>query len=95
MIERSALKLSVGLTRPLPEVTMGVGYRAAFFLGMCPKHLSIDRACANWVGVRIVFVASIGAFSPGENIGLMDIISIGLISTGVLMLIVFLQSSVL
>ena len=37
MIGRSALKLSVDLTRPLTIMTTGVGYRAAFFSGHLPE----------------------------------------------------------
>ena len=93
MIGRSALKLSEDLTRPLPVVTTGVRYKAAFFLSICLKHLSIDHTWAIWAGVRIVFTASIGFFSLGKNVGLMGITGIGFIITGVLMLIVFSQMS--
>ena len=93
MIGRSALKLSVGLTLPLPAVTTGVGSRAAFFLGICLKHLSIYGACAIWAGVRIVLVANIGFFSLGKNVGLSEITGIGFIIAGMLMLMVFSQMS--
>lgn len=81
------------LTRPLPVVTTGVAYKAAFFLGICLEHLSIDRACAIWAGVRIVLLASIGFFYLEKNVGLMDITGIGFIIAGVLVLIVFSQMS--
>lgn len=85
--------LSVDLTRPLPVVTTGVAYKAAFFLGICLEHLSIDRACAIWAWVRIVLVANICFFSPGKNVGLLEITGIGFIIAGVLVLIVFSQMS--
>lgn len=95
VIATSALKASVGFTRPLPSVVVVVGYGLAFYLlSLVLRTLPVGVAYAIWAGLGIVLVTLVGIVVFGEKPDLPAVIGISLIVAGVVMLQMFSKMSV-
>ena len=90
VVATSALKASLGFTRPLPSVLVVVGYAIAFYLlSLVLRTLPVGVAYAIWAGLGIVLVTLVGIVVFGEKPDLAAIVGISLIVAGVVMLQVF------
>lgn len=91
----SALKASVGFTRPLPSLLVVVGYGVAFYLlSLVLRTLPVGIAYAIWAGLGIVLVTLVGIVAFGEKPDLPAVIGISLIVAGVVTLQVFSKMNV-
>ncbi|CEP34699.1 DMT family transporter [Halomonas sp. AOP13-D3-9] len=95
VIATSALKASLGFTRPLPSVVVVVGYGLAFYLlSLVLRTLPVGVAYAIWAGLGIVLVTLVGIVVFGEKPDLPAVVGISLIVAGVVMLQVFSKMNV-
>ncbi|MBR9926735.1 MAG: multidrug efflux SMR transporter [Gammaproteobacteria bacterium] len=95
VIATSALKSSVGFTRPLPSIMVVVGYGVAFYLlSLVLRTLPVGIAYAIWAGLGIVLVTLVGIVVFGEKPDLPAVIGISLIVAGVVILQVFTKMNV-
>ncbi|BBI53186.1 QacE family quaternary ammonium compound efflux SMR transporter [Vreelandella olivaria] len=95
VIATSALKASMGFTRPLPSVVVVVGYGLAFYLlSLVLRTLPVGVAYAIWAGLGIVLVTLVGIVAFGEKPDLPAVVGISLIVAGVVMLQVFSKMNV-
>ncbi|MGM0834301.1 multidrug efflux SMR transporter [Halomonas qinghailakensis] len=95
VIATSALKSSMGFTRPLPSVMVVVGYGVAFYLlSLVLRTLPVGIAYAIWAGLGIVLVTLVGIVVFGEKPDLPAVIGISLIVAGVVVLQVFSKMNV-
>lgn len=95
VIATSALKASMGFTRPLPSAVVVVGYGLAFYLlSLVLRTLPVGVAYAIWAGLGIVLVTLVGIVVFGEKPDLPAVIGISLIVAGVVMLQVFSKMNV-
>ncbi|BCB09171.1 multidrug transporter [Vreelandella venusta] len=95
VIATSALKSSVGFTRPLPSIMVVVGYGVAFYLlSLVLRTLPVGIAYAVWAGLGIVLVTLVGIVVFGEKPDLPAVIGISLIVAGVVILQVFSKMNV-
>ncbi|AVI62383.1 MAG: multidrug efflux SMR transporter [Halomonas sp.] len=91
----SALKASMGFTRPLPSLLVVVGYGVAFYLlSLVLRTLPVGIAYAIWAGLGIVLVTLVGIVAFGEKPDLPAVIGISLIVAGVVTLQVFSKMNV-
>jgi small multidrug resistance pump len=67
----TCMKLSVGFTRTVPAVLMGIFYCICFFfLALALKKIDVSLAYAIWSGVGVALIASIGVLyfrEPGHR----------------------------
>ncbi len=90
VIATSALKASDGFTRWLPSIIVIVGYASAFyFLSLTLRTIPLGVAYAIWSGVGVALITLIGWIVYQQSIGLGEIIGIGLIVSGVIVLNLF------
>ncbi|MFC7369576.1 MULTISPECIES: DMT family transporter [Vreelandella] len=95
VIATSALKASMGFTRPIPSIVVVIGYGVAFYLlSLVLKTLPVGIAYAIWAGLGIVLVTLVGIAVFGERPDVPAVIGIGLIVAGVVMLQVFSKMNV-
>lgn len=95
VIATSALKASMGFTRPIPSLLVVVGYGVAFYLlSLVLKTLPVGIAYAIWAGLGIVLVTLVGMVAFGEKPDLPAVIGISLIVAGVVTLQVFSKMNV-
>ncbi|AYF34023.1 multidrug efflux SMR transporter [Halomonas sp. XH26] len=95
VIATSALKSSMGFTRPLPSIMVVVGYGVAFYLlSLVLRTLPVGIAYAIWAGLGIVLVTLVGIVVFGEKPDLPAVIGISLIVAGVVILQVFSKMNV-
>lgn len=95
VIATSALKASIGFTRPLPSLIVVVGYGLAFYLlSLVLRTLPVGVAYAIWAGLGIVLVTLVGIVVFGEKPDLPAVLGISLIVAGVVMLQVFSKMNV-
>lgn len=95
VIATSALKASMGFTRPLPSVVVVVGYGLAFYLlSLVLRTLPVGVAYAIWAGLGIVLVTLVGIVVFGEKPDLPAVIGISLIVAGVVILQMFSKMNV-
>lgn len=81
------LKLSHGMTRPLPVVGVVMFYLSAFaLLSVCLKHLEVGTVYAIWSGAGTALVAMIGILYFGESFSWLKILGLSLVITGVVLL---------
>ena len=84
LIGTTALKLSDGLSNPLPSIGVFIGYGLAFYLvSVTMEDLPIGVVYGTWAALGIVGVAAIGVIIFNETIDLAGAIGILLILTGV------------
>ncbi|WP_083007046.1 DMT family transporter [Halomonas sp. GT] len=95
VIATSALKSSMGFTRPIPSIMVVVGYGVAFYLlSLVLRTLPVGIAYAIWAGLGIVLVTLVGIVVFGEKPDLPAVIGISLIVAGVVILQVFSKMNV-
>lgn len=95
VIATSALKASIGFTRPLPSIIVVVGYGLAFYLlSLVLRTLPVGVAYAIWAGLGIVLVTLVGIVVFGEKPDLPAVLGVSLIVAGVVMLQVFSKMNV-
>lgn len=95
VIATSALKSSMGFTRPLPSIMVVVGYGVAFYLlSLVLRTLPVGIAYAIWAGLGIVLVTLVGIVVFSEKPDLPAVIGISLIVAGVVILQVFSKMNV-
>ena len=81
------LKLSHGMTRPLPVVGVVVFYLSTFTLmSLCLKNLEIGIVYAVWSGAGTALVAIIGILYFAESFNWMKILGLSLVIAGVILL---------
>lgn len=67
VVATSALKLSDGLSRPVPTVVVAVGYLLSFvLLAMVVKQLQVSVAYAIWSGAGTAAISIIGMLALNE-----------------------------
>jgi len=85
-----ALKFSAGFTKPIPTLTVFVGYAIAFFLlAKVVQVLPLAMTYAIWSGLGIALAAIAGWALLGQRLDAPALIGIGLIVAGVLVLNVY------
>lgn len=90
IIATSLLKSSEGFTRLWPSLVVIVGYGCAFFfLSLTLRTIPVGVAYAIWSGAGIVLVTLIAWLIFGQTISLPDVVGIGLIIAGVIVLRLF------
>ena len=95
VIATSALKASVGFTRPLPSLLVVGGYGVAFYLlSLVLRTLPVGITYAIWAGLGIVLVTLVGIMVFDEKPDLPAVLGISLIVAGVLTLQVFCRMNV-
>ena len=95
VIATSALKASVGFTRPLPSLLVVGGYGVAFYLlSLVLRMLPVGITYAIWAGLGIVLVTLVGIMVFGEKPDLPAVLGISLIVAGVVTLQVFSKMNV-
>lgn len=95
VIATSALKASMGFTRPLPSLLVVGGYGIAFYLlSLVLRTLPVGIAYAIWAGLGIVLVTLVGIVIFGEKPDLPAVLGITLIVAGVVTLQVFSKMNV-
>ncbi len=95
VIATSALKASVGFTRPLPSLLVVGGYGGAFYLlSLVLRTLPVGITYAIWAGLGIVLVTLVGIVVFGEKPDLPAVFGISLIVAGVVTLQVFSKMNV-
>jgi len=81
------LKLSHGMTRPVPVVGVVVFYLSTFTLmSLCLKNLEIGTVYAVWSGAGTALVAIIGILYFAESFNWMKILGLSLVIAGVIFL---------
>ena len=90
VIATSALKASAEFTRLLPSLVVIVGYGISFyFMTLVLRTLPVGITYAVWSGIGIVLVAAMGAVIYKQVPNLAEIIGMGLIILGVIIIHVF------
>lgn len=80
-----SMKLSDGLSRPLPTILIFVFYAASFaILAMALKRIDVSVAYSIWAGVGTALIAIIGVLYFKEPFSLLKGVSIVLIIVGVI-----------
>lgn len=83
-----SLKLSEGLTRPVPSVVVVVGYLVAFALlaQVLKAGVPVSVAYAIWAAAGVALVAIIGAVFLAEPLGWAGVAGLVLVVAGVVLL---------
>jgi small multidrug resistance pump len=90
VIGTSALKASMGFTRPGPTAVVVVGYGVAFyFLSLTLQTLPVGVTYAIWSGVGIVLISLFAWLAYGQTLDLPAVIGLALIIAGVVVLNLF------
>jgi small multidrug resistance pump len=90
IVGTSALKASVGMTKPGPAALVVLGYGAAFyFLSLTLDVIPVGVAYAIWSGVGIVLISLVGWRYFGQTLDLPALLGMGLIVAGVAVLNLF------
>ncbi|MCX7749322.1 MAG: multidrug efflux SMR transporter [Clostridia bacterium] len=81
----TAMKLSKGLTKPVPSVLMFIFYFACFgVLSLALKKIEVGTAYAVWSGIGTSLIAVIGILFFKDALNPIKVISILLIVMGVI-----------
>jgi small multidrug resistance pump len=88
VVATSALKLSNGLTRPVPSVVVAVGYLLSFVLlaQALKLQLQVSVAYAIWSGVGTAAITVIGMLLLNEPLTAGKVLGIALVIGGVVTL---------
>ena len=80
----SCLRLSEGMTKPLPTVLVLMAYAIAMvLLSKVVLSLPLGLTYALWSGIGTVAIVLVGRFAYGQLLAPAQLIGIGLISAGV------------
>jgi small multidrug resistance pump len=84
VVGTTLMKLSDGMTRPLPSALMIASYLLSLaFLSFAVKHFEVGVVYAVWSGVGIALITLIGILYFGERADLMKFVCLSLILIGV------------
>ena len=84
VIGTSCLRLSEGMTKPLPTVLVLMAYAIAMILlSKVVLSLPLGLTYALWSGIGTVAIVLVGRFAYGQLLAPAQLIGIGLISAGV------------
>lgn len=87
VIATSALKESNGFTKLSASIITVIGYAAAFyFLSLTLRTIPVGIAYAIWSGLGTALIALIGWWVFGQKLGAFELVGLGLIVTGVIVL---------
>ena len=87
VVGTTLMKVSQGLTKVIPAVSMFVLYGISFvFMALALKKIEVSTAYAIWSGVGTALIAAIGIIWFRESINLPKVIGIVLVIAGVLLL---------
>lgn len=90
VVATSALKASVGFTRPGPTAVVIGGYGIAFYcLSLALQSMPVGVAYAMWSGVGIVLITLFAWLAHGQALDLPAIVGLALIVAGVVVLNMF------
>jgi small multidrug resistance pump len=90
VVATSALKSAEGFTRLIPSLLVVAGYGLAFFfLSLTLRTIPLGVAYAIWAGVGVALVALVGWVVYQQSLGVAELIGIGLIVSGVVVLNLF------
>jgi small multidrug resistance pump len=90
VVATSALKSAEGFTRLIPSLLVFAGYGLAFFfLSLTLRTIPLGVAYAIWAGVGVALVALVGWVVYQQSLGVAELIGIGLIVSGVVVLNLF------
>jgi len=90
VIGTTCLKLSAGLTRPLPTIGVAVAYGLSFwFLSRTLDTIPVGVAYAIWSGAGVTLIAAIGWALLGQKLDVAAFVGMGLIVAGVVVLNIF------
>jgi small multidrug resistance pump len=87
VVGTTMMKVSQGLTRLAPSVTMFVMYAISFvFMAFALKKIEVSTAYAIWSGLGTALIAAIGIFWFRESLNIPKLVGIALIIAGVILL---------
>jgi small multidrug resistance pump len=87
VVATSALKATLGFTRPVPSAIVVVGYGIAFYcLSLALYTLPVGVTYAVWSGVGMVLITLIAWLVYGQALDAAAIVGLALILAGVLVL---------
>jgi small multidrug resistance pump len=90
VIGTTCLKLSAGLTKPLPTIGVAVAYGLSFwFLSRTLDTIPVGVAYAIWSGAGVTLIAAIGWALLGQKLDIAAFVGMGLIVAGVVVLNIF------
>lgn len=90
VIGTTCLKLSAGLTKPLPTIGVAVAYGLSFwFLSRTLDTIPVGVAYAIWSGAGVTLIAAIGWALLGQKLDVAAFVGMGLIVAGVVVLNLF------
>jgi small multidrug resistance pump len=87
VVGTTMMKVSQGLTRLVPSVTMFVMYAISFvFMAFALKKLEVSTAYAIWSGLGTAAIAAIGIIWFQESLNAAKVVGTGLVIAGVILL---------
>ncbi|HXY57733.1 MAG TPA: multidrug efflux SMR transporter [Methylocystis sp.] len=90
VVATSALKATEGFRHFWPSVVVVAGYGAAFyFLSLTQSAIPIGVSYAVWSGVGVALISAVGWVVYRQTLGLGELLGIGLIVAGVIVLKLF------
>jgi small multidrug resistance pump len=90
VVGTTCLKLSEGLTRPLPTIGVVAAYGLSFWmLSRTLDTIPVGVAYAIWSGAGVTLIAALGWMFLGQKLDLPALIGMGLIVAGVVVLNLF------
>ena len=86
VVGTSCLRLSEGMTRPLPTLLVFGAYAIAMaLLSKVVLSIPLGLTYALWSGIGTVVIVLVGRFAYGQMLSPTQLIGIGLISAGVVL----------
>ena len=86
VIGTSCLRLSEGMTRPLPTLLVFGAYAIAMaLLSKVVLSIPLGLTYALWSGIGTVVIVLVGRFAYGQMLGPTQLIGIGMITAGVVL----------
>ena len=86
VIGTSCLRLSEGMSRPLPTLLVLVAYAIAMgLLSKVVMSLPLGLTYALWSGIGTVVIVLVGRFAYGQLLGTGQLFGIGMITAGVVL----------
>ena len=89
----AAMKLTDGLTRPLPTIGVLAGYLVAFpCYAIAVRTISVSIAYALWSGLGMILVAAAGWLYYGQKLDTAAVIGLAFIIAGIVIIHLFSKS---
>ena len=94
VVGTSALRATNGFTSPGPSALVILGYGASFyFISLTLNAIPLAVAYAIWSGVGMALISLAGWFFYRQSLGAGEVIGVGLIMAGVIVLNLFSKSA--